>query len=148
MIMANKNLFPKEATAVKTTKKAEKTKKEDKAKSQEKAEDQVAAPEEQEAIKAKPSKEKKKVKVTATKEKKPSMVDAALKVLVSAKEPMTCKDLVEAMATKGLWSSPSGKTPSNTLYSSFLRLIQNKGNAAPIRKADKGTFELNPSATA
>jgi hypothetical protein len=76
------------------------------------------------------------------------MVDAAIQVLGAAKEPMTCKDLVETMGSKGLWSSPSGKTPSNTLYSAFLRLIQNKGKAAPIRKADKGTFEINPSATA
>jgi hypothetical protein len=115
-----KKLFPNEAAKVSTTKKATKNK---------------------------PAVEK--VKLSAKlKLKKPSMVDAALQILRAAKEPMTCKDLVEAMTTKGLWSSPKGKTPANTLYSAFLRLLQNKGKAAPICKADKGTFALNPSAIA
>src|SRR5437868_3259171 len=100
-IMANKNLFPKEAAAVKTTKKAAKIKKEDEPKIQKQVEENPKAQKE-EVSKVKSSKGKK-LKVTATKEKRPSMVDAALQVLSNAKEPMTCKELVEAMATKGLW---------------------------------------------
>lgn len=123
--MANKNLVPKETKAVRAVKKTE---------------------QEQVKSKVKPAA---KVKVNvAIKPKKPSMVEAALQVLSGAKEPMSCKDLVQAMTTRGLWSSPNGKTPANTLYSSFLRLIQNQGKAAPIRKAEKGTFEINPSARA
>jgi hypothetical protein len=141
--MANKNLFPKENTAVKTNEKANKSKKVTKSKPEEKQ----PQPEQQEATKAKPTKGKVKVS-TSIKPKKPSMVASALQVLGHSKEPMTCKELVEAMVTKGLWASPNGKTPANTLYSAFLRLIQNQGKAAPVRKADKGTFAINPSATA
>jgi hypothetical protein len=129
--MANKNRFPKERTAVKNNM----------------PEVRQTQPEVQEATKAKST--KKKVKVSATiKAKKPSMVSAALQVLGESKKSMTCKDLVQAMATKGLWASPNGKTPANTLYSAFLRLIQNQGKAAPVRKADKGSFAINPSVTA
>jgi hypothetical protein len=45
-------------------------------------------------------------------------------VLAEAREPMNCKAMVEAMATKGYWSSPGGKTPSATLYASLLRHIR------------------------
>jgi hypothetical protein len=147
--MANKSLFPKDTTKVTTTKKADKAKKEDEKVEAASTEDAAApAVEKPKAEKAKQN-GKKKVKATGQmKPKKVSMVDAALKVLASAKEPMSCTDLVDAMTTKGLWTSPGGKTPSNTLYSAFLRLIQTKGKGAAIRKADKGTFEINPSATA
>jgi hypothetical protein len=145
-MMANKNLFPKDDKAVKTTKKAAKSKKEDEPKIQEPVEEKPTT--QKEEVSQVKSPKGKKLKVTATKEKKPSMVQAALRVLSNAKEPMTSKELVEAMTTKGLWSSPQGKTPANTLYSAFLRLIQNQGREAPIRKADTGTFEINPSATA
>jgi hypothetical protein len=148
--MANKNLFPKDTTAVKTAKVAAKTKAVGKPKTQDAGPEEPSAPPEskQQMAKAKPSKGTKKIRTTALAVKKLSMVDAALQILAKAKEPMTCKDLVEAMTTKGLWSSPKGKTPANTLYSAFLRLLQKQGKAAPIRKADKGTFEVNLSATA
>jgi hypothetical protein len=137
--MANRNL-PKEATAVNTGK-AERTKKETK-----KPVEALTTPARDSA---KANSSRKKIKVQATiAAKRPSMVDAALRILGAAKKPMSCKELVEAMTTKGLWSSPNGRTPANTLYSSFLRLIQNKGKAAPIRKADKGMFAINFSATA
>jgi hypothetical protein len=76
------------------------------------------------------------------------MVAAALRVLAGSGEPMSCKDLVAAMAAGGLWTSPGGKTPANTLYSAFLRLTQARGKAAPVRKVGKGKFEVNPSASA
>ena len=41
-------------------------------------------------------------------EKKFSAVAAALKVLGESTEPMNTKEMVEAMASKGLWSSPRG----------------------------------------
>lgn len=53
----------------------------------------------------------------AAKDAKPrrtSALDAAAKVLASAKEPMRAKDLIEQMAAKGLWTSPGGKTPEAT----------------------------------
>ena len=44
-----------------------------------------------------------------------SCIDAAAKVLAEKKEPMTTKAMIEAMAAKGLWSSPNGQTPAATL---------------------------------
>jgi hypothetical protein len=36
-------------------------------------------------------------------------------------KPMSCKELVEAMTKKKLWTSPGGATPDATLYASILR---------------------------
>jgi len=75
-------------------------------------------------------------------EKKPSALDAAAKVLADAKTPMTTKELVDAMAAKGLWKSPEGKTPDRTLYSAIAREILKKGKASRFKKAEKGKFAL------
>src|SRR5216683_8329361 len=40
-----------------------------------------------------------------------SCLDAAAKVLSEKKEPMSTAEMIEAMATKGYWKSPGGKTP-------------------------------------
>ena len=71
-----------------------------------------------------------------------SALDAAAKVLAESKEPMTTKAMVEAMAAKGYWSSPGGKTPWATLYSAILREIQVKGADSRFKKSDRGTFAL------
>jgi len=55
---------------------------------------------------------------------------------------MTTKELVEAMAAKGLWKSPDGKTPDRTLYSAIAREILKKGKASRFKKAEKGKFAL------
>jgi hypothetical protein len=55
-------------------------------------------------------------KANEPKAKKPSALDAALRVLEDAGQPMTCPEMIEAMATKGYWTSPGGKTPAATLY--------------------------------
>ena len=72
-----------------------------------------------------------------------SCLDAAAKVLVEAKEPMTTKAMIETMATKKLWASPGGKTPAATLYSAILREINTKGKEARFKKADRGLFGVN-----
>ena len=64
------------------------------------------------------------------KAKKVSGIDDAARVLGEAGEPMGCKDMIEAMATKGYWTSPGGKTPHATLYSAILREISTKGKDA------------------
>jgi hypothetical protein len=71
------------------------------------------------------------------KPKRTSALDAAAKVLEGAKDPMTCKELIEAMATKGLWTSPGGKTPHATLYSAILREINEKGKDARFKKTER-----------
>jgi type IV secretory pathway VirB10-like protein len=77
-----------------------------------------------------------------SKDKKLSALDAAVKVLAGASAPMNCQELIEAMAAKGLWSSPAGRTPAATLYSALLREIQTKGEAARFVKAERGKFAL------
>lgn len=54
-------------------------------------------------------------------EKKLSCVGAALKVLSESGQPLNTKEMIEAMETKGYWTSPGGKTPHATLYSAILR---------------------------
>jgi hypothetical protein len=71
-----------------------------------------------------------------------SAIDAAAKVLGEAKEPLTTKQMVGAMATKGYWSSPGGKTPHATLFSAILREINAKGKAARFKKTERGHFTL------
>lgn len=84
----------------------------------------------------------KKAKATPAPAEKLSQIAAAERVLADAGEPMTCKAMVEAMAAKGLWSSPGGKTPEATLYSSLLRQIRTKGKAARFKKVARGQFNL------
>lgn len=74
--------------------------------------------------------------------KKTSALDAAATLLKAAKEPMTTRELIEAMAAKGLWKSPGGKTPDRTLYSALTREIGTKGKESRFKKADGGKFAL------
>ena len=75
-----------------------------------------------------------------SKVKKTSALDAAAKLLAVSKAPMTTKELVDAMAAKGLWKSPGGKTPDRTLYSAITREIAAKGKESRFKKADSGKF--------
>lgn len=74
------------------------------------------------------------------KPKKLSALDAAAKVLGESGEPMTTKAMIDAMATKGYWTSPGGKTPHATLYSAILREIGTKKGESRFRKTDRGHF--------
>ncbi len=73
---------------------------------------------------------------------KMSALDAAAKVLAESKEPMTSKEMIDAMAAKGYWTSPGGKTPQATLYAAILREIQTKGAEARFTKTERGHFAL------
>jgi hypothetical protein len=127
--MATKKTTTKKAVAPKATRSAKSTK----AAPAKKA--QAAKPA---ATKAKPAAPK--GEATA---KKLSAIDAAAKVLATAKEPMNCKELIEAMAAKNLWTSPGGKTPHATLYSAILREINTKGKDARFKKTERGQFAAN-----
>jgi hypothetical protein len=74
--------------------------------------------------------------------RKLSALDAAAKVLGETGRAMTCPELITAMAAKGYWTSPAGKTPAGTLYAACLREIQTKGEGARFRKAERGKFVL------
>ena len=74
------------------------------------------------------------------KSKKMSALDAAAKVLAETGQPMSCQELIEAMAQKGYWSSPGGKTPASTLYSGIQKEISTKGKESRFQKTDRGRF--------
>src|SRR5262245_1027522 len=71
---------------------------------------------------AQESKATKAKKAKPPKEKKVSAIDAAAQVLSGAKEPMNCKEMIEAMTKRALWTSPGGKTPHATLYTEVTML--------------------------
>jgi hypothetical protein len=74
--------------------------------------------------------------------KKLSALDAAARVLGEKREPMTCPELIEAMATKGYWKSPGGKTPAATLYSALKREIATKQGESRFQQNGPGKFAL------
>jgi hypothetical protein len=75
--------------------------------------------------------------------RKLSALDAAVRVLAEAGRPMGCKEMIAAMADKGYWTSPGGKTPWATLYSALLREISTKGKDARFKKTERGKFSAN-----
>jgi hypothetical protein len=81
-------------------------------------------------------------KAKEPKAKKTSAIDAAVRVLEEAGQPMTCPQMIEAMTAKGYWTSPSGATPAATLYSAILREINAKGKEARFVKTERGKFGL------
>jgi hypothetical protein len=85
-------------------------------------------------------------KTQTTGEKKPSALDAAARVLAEEHRPMGCQEMIGAMAIKGYWTSPGGKTPAATLYSAILREIDTKGDASRFVKVGKGQFARRPQA--
>ena len=82
----------------------------------------------------------KKTKEAGADDKKLSALDAAAKVLAETGQPMSCQEMIEAMAQKGYWSSPGGKTPSATLLCGILKEITTKGKESRFQKTDRGRF--------
>lgn len=70
-------------------------------------------------------------------------LDAAAKVLGEAGAPMNCKQMIEAMAAKGYWTSPAGKTPAATLYAAATKEIATKGKGSRFVKVERGLFALH-----
>jgi DNA ligase D-like protein (predicted ligase) len=71
-----------------------------------------------------------------------SALDAAARILSETGQAMTCPELIAAMAAKGYWTSPAGKTPAATLYAALLREIKTKNEQARFRKTQRGKFGL------
>ncbi len=63
-------------------------------------------------------------------------------MLAESNAAMHCKEMIDAMAAKGYWSTPGGRTPHATLYSAITREIAMKGDDSRFRKAERGRFEL------
>jgi hypothetical protein len=82
-----------------------------------------------------------------TSTKKLSALDAAAKVLEEAGQPLSCAAMIAAMAAKGYWTSPAGKTPEATLYSALLRELNTKGDASRFEKTGRGQFARKSQAS-
>jgi hypothetical protein len=85
--------------------------------------------------------------VTSQAQKKPSALDAAAQVLGESGQAMACKELIDAMAAKGYWTSPGGRTPHATLYSGILKEINLKGADSRFKKTGRGKFALATTGT-
>jgi hypothetical protein len=122
--------------ATKKTNKSEKTKKATKAEAAPPVEktDTAAATPAASKTKAKKAKD--------SKAKKTSALDAAVRVLEEAGQPMNCPEMIEAMTAKKYWTSPKGLTPAATLYSAVLREIKAKGKESRFVKTERGKFRL------
>jgi hypothetical protein len=92
---------------------------------------------------AEPTREQKQ---TTQKEKKVSALDAAARVLAETGVSMNCQQMIEAMAAKGYWTSPGGKTPAATLASAILRELQTRGTDARFEKTGRGLFTCKSQA--
>jgi hypothetical protein len=97
------------------------------------------------AAPAKLKRERKAKTPAEPKAKKVSAIDAAARVLAEAGQQMTCKEMIAAMAMKGYWTSPGGKTPDATLCSAILREIKVKGEQSRFIKAAPGRFTSRPT---
>ena len=75
------------------------------------------------------------------KEKKLGALSAAARVLGETGQPMTSRELIDAMSAKGYWTSPNGQTPEATLYAAIIREIRDKGKASRFAKSERGKFE-------
>jgi hypothetical protein len=52
------------------------------------------------------------------------------------------KELITAMAARGYWRSPKGRTPAGTLSSAILRELQNQGAQSRFVRTQRGKFAL------
>ena len=58
---------------------------------------------------------------------------------------MICTELIDMMATEGLWVSPGGKTPQNTLYAAISRDNKEKGKRKELtfRQVERERLEAS-----
>lgn len=75
------------------------------------------------------------------KEKKLSLMDAAVEVLKQSGEPMNTREMVKAATDSGLWIPTDCKTPEQTLYGSIFREMKIKENPRIVKSVLKGKFE-------
>jgi len=92
--------------------------------------------------KAKPKKSATRAKQGDKRAKKPSGLDAAVRVLAESKEPMGVREIVGIAFEKGYWKS-DGATPWATIYSAIIREIAAKGKESRFKKVDRGRFAVN-----
>jgi hypothetical protein len=69
-----------------------------------------------------------------------SALDAAAEVLRKASAPMSIKEIFQAIVVGGLWDSPKGKTPDQTIQAAIGREIRGKGTNSRFAKVARGRF--------
>lgn len=82
--------------------------------------------------------------------RKPSGLDAAVRVLRERGRPMKVDEIVKVAIEKGYWST-NGKTPAATVYAAIIREIASRKAEARFARAageERGLFELSASAKA
>jgi len=73
-----------------------------------------------------------------------SLLNAAVEVLKDAgpDHPMNCKEILEAILDRHLWTPTDCKTPEQTLYGSIFREISTKENPRIVKSDVKGKFRI------
>ena len=76
--------------------------------------------------------------------KRLSLLNAAVIVLKAAgpEHPMNCKEILEAILERQLWTPTDCKTPEQTLYGSIFREISTKENPRIVKSDVKGKFRI------
>ena len=76
--------------------------------------------------------------------KRISMLSAAVEVLKAAgpEHPMNCKEILEAILERHLWTPTECKTPEQTLYGSIFREIATKERPRIVKSEIKGKFRI------
>ena len=76
--------------------------------------------------------------------KRMSLLNAAIEVLKAAgpEHPMNCKEILEAILERQLWTPTECKTPEQTLYGSIFREINAKEHPRILKSNVKGKFVI------
>ena len=76
--------------------------------------------------------------------KRLSLLNAAVIVLKDAgpERPMNCKEILEAIVARQLWTPTNCKTPEQTLYGSIFREINTKEHPRILKSNVKGKFVI------
>lgn len=76
--------------------------------------------------------------------KRLSLLNAAVIVLKDAgpERPMNCKEILEAILARQLWTPTDCKTPEQTLYGSIFREINTKEHPRIVKSNVKGKFVI------
>ena len=76
--------------------------------------------------------------------KRLSLLNAAVIVLKDAgpEHPMNCKEILEAILERQLWTPTDCKTPEQTLYGSIFREIATKEHPRIVKSEIKGKFRI------
>ena len=76
--------------------------------------------------------------------KRLSLLNAAVIVLKDAgpEHPMNCKEILEAILERQLWTPTDCKTPEQTLYGSIFREINTKEHPRIVKSNVKGKFRI------